>query len=67
MKLPLLALLPVAAVLYAQAPYDLLIKGGHVIDPKNNIDGPMDVAVAAGKIAAVARDIPARKPRKLPW
>lgn len=37
---------------------DLLIKGGHVIDPVNGIDGPMDVAVSGIKIAAVAPDIP---------
>jgi len=38
--------------------YDLLIKGGHVIDPANGINGKMDVAVADGLIAAVAPDIP---------
>ena len=37
--------------------YDLLLKNGHVIDPANNIDAPMDVAVAAGKIAHVAPTI----------
>src|SRR5262249_4630381 len=40
-------------------PYDTLLKGGHVIDPANNIDGPMDVAILDGKIARVAPDIPA--------
>lgn len=39
--------------------YDLLIKGGHVIDPKNGVDGLMDVAISAGRIAAVAPDLPA--------
>ncbi len=39
--------------------YDLLLKGGHVIDPKNNVNGPMDVAVENGKIARVAANIPA--------
>ena len=34
--------------------YDLVIAGGHVIDPKNGIDGVRDVAVAGGVIAAVA-------------
>ena len=34
--------------------YDLLLKGGHVLDPRNDIDAPMDVAVADGKIAQVA-------------
>lgn len=37
--------------------YDILLKGGHVIDPKNNIDQRMDVAVTGGKIARVAADI----------
>jgi dihydroorotase len=36
---------------------DLLLKGGHVIDPANHIDEPMDVGVAAGKIALVAKSI----------
>jgi dihydroorotase len=39
-------------------PYDLVLKGGHVIDPANHIDEVMDVAVAKGKIAAVAKGIP---------
>ena len=41
------------------AAIDLLLKGGHVIDPKNNIDGVMDVAIAEGKILRVASNIPA--------
>jgi dihydroorotase len=41
----------------AQGRYDLLLKRGHVIDPRNNIDGRMDVAILHGKIAAVAPDI----------
>jgi len=32
---------------------ELLVKGGHVVDPANGIDAPMDVLVADGKIAAV--------------
>lgn len=40
--------------------YDLLIRGGRVIDPAQNIDGPMDVAVSSGKIAAVMPNIPLR-------
>ncbi|MDR3637089.1 MAG: amidohydrolase/deacetylase family metallohydrolase [Isosphaeraceae bacterium] len=39
--------------------YDVLIRGGHVIDPKNGIDAVRDVAVWGGKIARVAPDIPA--------
>jgi dihydroorotase len=37
--------------------YDLLLKHGHTIDPLNHIDGLMDVAIAGGRIAAVAPDI----------
>lgn len=37
--------------------YDLLLKNGHTIDPLNNIDSKMDVAIADGKVAAVAADI----------
>ncbi len=37
--------------------YDMLLQGGHVIDPKNNIDQEMDVAVDEGKIALVAENI----------
>ena len=40
------------------AQYDILLKGGHVIDPANNINSIMDVAVEKGKIARVGRDIP---------
>jgi dihydroorotase len=38
--------------------YDLLIKGGRVIDPAQNIDGLMDVAVSGGKIAGIMPTIP---------
>jgi dihydroorotase len=37
--------------------YDLLLKGGHVIDAKNQIDGIMDVAIKNGVIAKVSPDI----------
>jgi dihydroorotase len=45
--------------------FDLLIKGGHVIDPKNRIDGMMDIAISSGKIAAVAADIPSSQAKKI--
>ena len=41
--------------------YDLLIKGGTVIDPSLEIHGPNDVAVEDGKIARVAPTIPAEE------
>lgn len=37
--------------------YDLLIKNGHVIDARNNINEVRDVAIAAGKIAAVEKNV----------
>jgi dihydroorotase len=44
---------------------DILLKGGHVIDPRNNIDSRMDVAIANGKILKVAKDIPASGAKKV--
>src|ERR1700733_1851129 len=38
--------------------YDLLLRGGHVLDDKNHIDSVMDVAIKDGKIARVAAHIP---------
>jgi len=50
----------------AQTPrYDLLLKGGHVIDPANHVDAVMDVAVAKSKIAAVEKYIPAGQAGKV--
>ena len=71
-KLPL-AILAVLAipfgapvVMFAQAPrYDLLLKGGHVIDPANHIDEVRDVAVFQGKIAAIEKNIPADQAGKV--
>lgn len=37
--------------------YDLLLKGGHVIDPANGTDQKADVAVRDGRIAAVEPDM----------
>jgi len=34
--------------------YDLVLKGGRVIDPANGIDGIRDIAIKKGRIAAVA-------------
>jgi dihydroorotase len=60
-----LTLLLCANGMFAQATYDLLLKGGHVIDPKNKISAVSDVAIRDGRIAAVARDIPAAQARKV--
>jgi dihydroorotase len=44
---------------------DLLLKGGHVIDPKNKIDAPMDVAITSGKIMQVAANIDPKPAKKV--
>src|SRR5207244_10503401 len=47
-----------------QTQYDLLLKGGHVIDARNNLNAIRDVAIAQGKIAAVAANISGTQARK---
>ena len=38
--------------------FDTLLRGGRVIDPARGFDGPADVAITAGRIAAVAPGLP---------
>ena len=45
--------------------YSTVIKGGHVIDPKNKIDGIMDVAINEGKIVLVASNIDAKEGKQV--
>lgn len=52
----LFALIITSSILQAQV-YNLVIKGGQVIDPKNGINEIMDVAVLEGKIARIAKNI----------
>lgn len=44
---------------FGQTQYDLLLQGGRVIDPKNNISAVRDVAILNGRIAAVAEHLDA--------
>jgi dihydroorotase len=44
---------------------DILLKGGHVVDPKNKIDGVMDVAISDGKILLVSSNIPTANAKKV--
>ena len=60
----LFVFLPFIPVLVQAQQYDLLIKHGHVIDPKNNIDALKDIALANGKIAKVDSDIPSAQSKK---
>ena len=56
-----------ALQLKAQAPasFDVLVKGGHVIDPKNGIDAVMDIAIKAGKIFKVGKNLPASEAKQV--
>ena len=57
LSLALLVVFFVVSPARAQPRYQIVLKGGHVIDPRNQVDAVMDVAVADGKIAAVRPDI----------
>lgn len=63
------AALLAAAVLslpaFAEDIYDLLLKNAHVIDPKNQRNGRLDVAISSGKIAKVAPGIPSAHARQV--
>jgi dihydroorotase len=61
MPLGTFLLLLLAGSASAQEQYDLLLQGGHVVDPRNRLSAVCDVAIHRGKIAAVAPKIePAR-------
>src|SRR5256886_16751472 len=59
------------AALFAHVPkalaatYDLLIKGGRVIDPSIGLDAIRDIAIAGGKIVAVEADIAGDAPQTI--
>ncbi len=55
----LLGTVPVAA-----QEIDLLLKGGHLLDPKNGINEPMDLAISGKTILKVEKDIPASSAKK---
>ena len=40
-----------------QPPYDLILRGGRVIDPASGLDGVADVAIKDGRIAAIRADL----------
>src|SRR5678815_4161411 len=52
-------MLPLVLLVVAQ--YDLVLQGGRIIDPKNNVDRVADVAIQAGKIAAVGPNLSGKK------
>jgi dihydroorotase len=64
MMLISLSLFTTASIVNAQS-YDYLLKGGHVIDPANQIDAVMDVAISGNRIARVAPNLPASQAKKV--
>src|SRR5215216_6468484 len=60
-KILFLLLLLCNVTLIQSQPYSIVIKDGHVIDPKNNIDAVMDIAINEGKIVRVSKNIDAAK------
>lgn len=45
--------------------YDLLIKGGRVVDPAQSIDDKLDIAISGDRIATVAKDIPSPESQRV--
>jgi dihydroorotase len=55
----------VALPLSGQEIYDLLLKNGHVIDPKNKRNGRLDIAITGNRISKIAAGIPAAHARRV--
>jgi dihydroorotase len=63
--LRILAVTLIACSLSAHAQqFDLVLRNGHVLDPKNNLDAQRDVAIRDGKIAAIEPSIPPSAAKK---
>jgi dihydroorotase len=62
--LVMLSLIGAPIVARAQQ-YDLLIRSGRLIDPKNGIDGLRDIAISQGKVARVAEHLPDSEARRV--
>ena len=45
--------------------YDLIVKGGTVVDPSQNLHAISDVAIEAGKIAKISADIPVDESKRV--
>jgi dihydroorotase len=57
-------LMTLARPTQAQGPaYDLIVKGGEVVDPSQNLRGVRDIAVEGSKIVRIAPEIPAGQAR----
>ena len=56
-KLSMLLLFFLLTTLVNAQTYSIVIKGGHIIDPKNKTDEVMDIGISDGKIAKIAQNI----------
>jgi dihydroorotase len=54
-----------ASAVQVASEYDLLIAGGRLIDPAQNLAAPRDIAIANGKIALIATGIPRARARQV--
>lgn len=45
--------------------YDLLVRGGHVVDPSQNLSAVRDIAITRGKVARIAASIPESEARQV--
>jgi dihydroorotase len=61
----LFGLLAAACAFAADPVYDLVLRGGHVIDPKNKISRVIDIGIQDGKIARIAPAIPPAEARRV--
>ena len=59
-----LSILILSASAFPQKRYDLVIKGGKVIDPRNGVHAARDIGIRDHKIAAVELNIPAGEASK---
>lgn len=62
LSLPLVFLM---ASLAAAQSYDILLQGGHVVDPATGIDQVMDIGISGDRIARVAASLPAQQAKKV--
>src|SRR5690606_17703711 len=60
-----IALAAAAVPASSQEIYDLLLRGGHVIDPKNQRNGPLDIAISGDRIRKIGGSIPAAQARRV--
>ncbi len=65
-RLCVTAVLLLSSVVAAGAQqYDLLLKGGHLVDPRSSTSAPMDIAIRETQVVRIAPDLPAAEARRV--